>query len=417
MSVQEFRQYLFPADDERINSVKGLDAYQYREAATKDPFTGGLIDGWKKLHPQPFSGVTSDGTRIPGLFALGDARPGEEAPTAAMVDAADTLLANLTPEQAERIRYAIDAVEWQSWANPEFMQYDTGLRLEALDQETRDRIFSVIEASLSDDGFTLIRDLMRINGFLGDVIGLSGIMNEFSYNFAIYGEPSEVSPWGWQIFGHHAAINCVVVGTQLVMTPVFFGAEPNCIDEGPFVGTTAFDDRIEHGRQLMNSLSRPMQERALIYAEMVDPDMPEGRFHPGDERHLAGAFQDNRVIPYEGVRVSELGPESRPLVDAIVADFTGYLPSGPAAARRREISDHYDDTWFSWIGGWGPGDVFYYRLQSPVVVLELDHHTGVFLSNTTPARFHIHTVMRTPNGNDYARDLVCQFRESRRENA
>ncbi|GAA3884521.1 DUF3500 domain-containing protein [Leifsonia kafniensis] len=409
MSAQEFRQYLFPSDDARINSVKGLDAYQYREAAKQDPFTGGLIDGWKQLYPQPFYGVTSDGARIPGLFALADALPGEEAPTAAMVEAADVLLESLTAEQADRIRYPIDAVEWQSWANPEFMQYDTGLRLEALDQGTRDRIFSVIEASLSDAGFKLIRDLMRINGFLGEIIDLSNIMNEFSYNFAIYGEPSAVRPWGWQIFGHHAAINCLVVGTQLVMTPVFFGAEPNRIDEGPREGTTAFDDHIEHGRLLMNSLSPRLQERALVYREMVDPHMPEGRVHPGDERHLAGAFQDNRVIPYEGVRVSELNGESRALVDAIVADFTDYLPSGPAAARQREISEHYDETWFSWIGGWGPTDVFYYRLQSPVLVLELDHHTGVFLSNELPARFHVHTVMRTPNGNDYGRELVRQF--------
>jgi hypothetical protein len=99
--------------------------------------------------------------------------------------------------------------------------------------------------------------------------------------------------------------------------------------------------------------------------DMVDAAVPAGRVHPGDERHLAGAFQDNRVIPYEGIRVGGLDRRALDLVDAIVADFTGYLPAGPAAARRREIAAHYGHTWFSWIGGFGEGEPFYYRIQSP----------------------------------------------------
>jgi hypothetical protein len=39
---------------------------------------------------------------------------------------------------------------------------------------------------------------------------------------------------------------------------------------------------------------------------MVDPKMPDERLHAGDERHLPGAFQDNGVIPYEGLPVREM---------------------------------------------------------------------------------------------------------------
>jgi hypothetical protein len=77
----------------------------------------------------------------------------------------------------------------------------------------------------------------------------------------------------------------------------------------------------------------------------------------------------------------------------------------------REIREHYGETWFSWIGGWHGGDAFYFRIQSPVAVMELDHHTGVFLSNGAPAPFHMHTVLRTPNGNDYGRALVREAQE------
>ena len=408
MSASSFRDYLFAPEHPRVAEIRGLDARGYAEAATRDSFAGPMIEGWKKLYPQPFTGITNDGVLRPGLFPLAPARAGEEAPTPEMAAAARKLLDALTPEQASRLSYAVDAPEWQSWANPEFMQHDTGLRLDELDAPLRDAVFAVVEASLSPAGFELVRNLMRINGFLGDLVELPLLMNEFSYNFALYGEPSETEPWGWQLFGHHAALNCLVAGTQLVISPVFMGAEPDVIDAGPYQGVVVFKERIALARELMRALPAELRSAATVYESMVDPAMPEGRLHPGDERHLGGCFQDNRVIPYEGIPVVGMPAHARAILDAVVEDFIGYLPDGPRAARRREIQERYNETFFSWIGGWEGEQAFYFRLQSPVVVLELDHHTGVFLSNDEPAPFHMHTVVRTPNGNDYGRALVKQ---------
>ncbi|WP_350001135.1 DUF3500 domain-containing protein [Pseudarthrobacter sp. WHRI 8279] len=409
MSTPSFRDYLFAPDHPRVAEIRGLDAREYAEAATRDSFAGPMIEGWKKLYPQPFVGITSDGVRRGGLFPVAPAQSGEEAPTAEMVAAARKLLGVAAPEQAGKLTYAVDAPEWQSWANPEFMQHDTGLRLDELETPVRDAALAVVEASLSTEGFDLVRNLMRINGFLGDLVDLPLLMNEFSYNFALYGEPSETEPWGWQIFGHHAALNCLVAGTQMVISPVFMGAEPDMIDDGPHKGVRVFKERIALARDLMEALPADLRAEATVYEAMVDPAMPEGRIHPGDERHLGGCFQDNRVIPYEGIRVSRMPAEARTILDALVDDFIAYLPAGPRSARRREIREQYGETFFSWIGGWEGQDAFYFRLQSPVVVLELDHHTGVFLDNDQPAPFHMHTVVRTPNGNDYGRELVKQY--------
>ncbi|MEV4989255.1 DUF3500 domain-containing protein [Pseudarthrobacter sp. LMD1-1-1.1] len=408
MSTSSFRDFLFTPDHPRVADIRGLDAREYAEAAKTDAFAGPMIEGWKKLYPQPFTGITSDGVRRENLYPLAPARPGEEAPTADMVAAARKLLGAVTADQAGKLCYAVDAPEWQSWANPEFIQHDTGLRLDEVAGPVRDAVLGVVEASLSPAGFELVRNLMRINGFLGDLVELPLLMNEFSYNFALYGEPSETQPWGWQLFGHHAALNCLVAGTQLVVSPVFMGAEPDMIDAGPHQGVKVFKERIALARQLMAALPADLRDRAVVYAEMVDPAMPEGRLHPGDERHLGGCFQDNRVIPYEGIPVTDMPPGTRELLNAVAEDFIAYLPDGPRAARLREIQEHYGETFFSWIGGWEGEEAFYFRVQSPVVVLELDHHTGVFLSNDQPAPFHMHTVVRTPNGNDYGRELVRQ---------
>ena len=90
----------------------------------------------------------------------------------------------------------------------------------------------------------------------------------------------------------------------------------------------------------------------------------------------------------------------------IVATYYELLPEAPLRARLAHIREHLGETYFSWIGGFGDHDPFYYRIQSPVVLLEFDHHSGVFLLNTEPAKFHTHTIARTPNGNDYGRELL-----------
>ncbi|HST73270.1 MAG TPA: DUF3500 domain-containing protein, partial [Kocuria rosea] len=223
------------------------------------------------------------------------------------------------------------------------------------------------EASLSPEGFRLAHDMMLINGFLGEVVGLESVLNEFSYDIALHCTPHPTASWGWQLSGHHCAVNCRAVEDRRSLGPVFFGAEPNEIDAGPHAGTAAFGDRIRLGTELMAALPEHQRAAATVYEQMVDPAMPEGRVHPGDERHLAGAFQDNRVIPFEGIRVAEMPADAQQLVLAVVEQFVLPLPAGPRAARLREVAEHLDETWSCWIGGHGPGDVFYYRIRSPVV--------------------------------------------------
>ena len=49
-----------------------------------------------------------------------------------------------------------------------------------------------------------------------------------------------------------------------------------------------------------------------------------------------------------------------------------------------------------------------YKVYSPVLLIEFDMHKGVFLDNEEPEKFHVHITVRTPNGNDYRRDLLRQ---------
>ena len=365
-----------------------------------------MLRDWRALfETTKFRGITTDGTLIPGLFSLGG---DEQAPVPAAVTAANALLAGLSPGEADRLRHPLASKVWRAWMNPEFYVHRFGLRLEELGAPQRDLVLGLVRSSLSPCGYQRVRDVLHINAFVGDLVGLPRILNENSYNINLFSMPSLDEPWGWSLYGHHLCLNCLFIGGQQVLTPVFLGAEPNEIDTGDHAGTVLFTEQEQAGLELVRSLPPDVREQAILYRSKRDPAMPPGRLHPGDELHLGGAFQDNRVIPNEGVPAVKFPPEQRGRLVAAVELFLDYLPDGPRAARLAEVWRHLDETWFCWIGGTGHDDPFYYRIQSPVIMLEFDHHAGVFLANSEPERFHIHTLVRTPNGNDYGAALVRQ---------
>src|SRR5204863_96826 len=133
---------------------------------------------------------------------------------------------------------------------------------------------ALVEASLGTEGYLAVRTMMRINGFLGRVVDLESILGEMSYNIALFGTPHPEEPWGWQLFGHHCAVNCMVVDGRMVVSPVFLGAEPDVVDEGPHAGVETFGPRIELALELMSRLTPGEREQAVLFDHMVDPAMP-----------------------------------------------------------------------------------------------------------------------------------------------
>jgi hypothetical protein len=404
-----FRKYLPGPNHPPIQGIASRDAYSHGDLAQTERLRDLLYDWPKRSLAAPFQGITCDGHVRRGLFAL---EP-NGAPVEAMTAAARAILAVASADELQKIRQPIDSEQWRKWSNPELYVYRDTLRLEEHGQPLRDAVLHLLQASMSPKGFAKAVTCMRINHFLGELVNAPKVMNQYSYNFCLFGEPSLTAPWGWQFFGHHLVLNCFVVGKSMTITPSFMGAEPNEIDVGPHAGTTIFRDEERVGLALMQSLTPAQQARAQIYKLMKDPAMPPGRWIFSDQRHLGGAYQDNRIVPYEGVLAAEMSKAQRQTLVDLVGAFVEYLPASPLAARLAEVERHLDETYFSWIGSYGDDDVYYYRIQSPVIMVEFDHHSGIFLCNTEPQRFHIHTLVRTPNGNDYGKDWLRQWREGK----
>ncbi|KAJ9602185.1 hypothetical protein H2200_013305 [Cladophialophora chaetospira] len=408
-----WRDFIPPPDSKRSIELATSNASEWADLRCAEPFMVGWRASWDRLYKEPYKGITTDGKVEPDLFALAKAGGDQGAPTAEMVAAAANILSLAMPEQRQAMMLNIDAHEWRAWMNPEIYISRHGVRLEEVSENVVEAIHALLRASLSEAGYYKAYGCMKVNHFLGEVVNGRKVCNVNSYNFSLFGRPSIIEPWGWQLFGHHFVINCFVLGTQMVVTPVFMGAEPNVIDSGPYEGTELFTDQEQTALKLITSLDEETLSRVRIFKELQGDEYPKERWHPADQRHLGGAFHDNREIPYEGALVTSLSPAQQELIRSLLSLSLNYLPKGALRAKMGEIDSHWSQTYFAWIGHFTREDGFYYKVHSPVVMLEFDHHSGVFLNNALPLPFHIHTLVRTPNGNDYGKDLLRRYEERR----
>ncbi|WP_402463901.1 DUF3500 domain-containing protein [Isoptericola aurantiacus] len=400
LTADSFREYLYDTDDPVLAQWRGLDYAEFSRRKRSPDFVQELLRDWRELYDQPFVGVTTDGT-VRDVHRLRPPAVLDPAPAAA----ARALLDQLDPGQRRRLTHPVDAREWRAWSNPEFVIHEVGLRLEELTPPVVAAVLAVVRASLSAEGYDRVTEAMALNAYLGDLVGLPDLMNDRSYWFSLFGDPTTEGAWGWQLFGHHVAVSFVSVAGRHVVAPVFLGAEPALSEER----APLFDARERTAVELATSLTAGQREQAVVYASVLDPAMPEGRLHPADERHVAGAFRDNRVVPTEGLCATGLTDRQWSLLRGIVEDFHLLLAPEQRALTMADVDTYREETWLSWYGATDGTQPFYLRVQSPVVLAEMDHHAGVWLSNQLPARFHVHTTLRLPNGNDYGRAYLARF--------
>ncbi len=349
---------------------------------------------------EPFKGVTRDGTVTPGLYSIQSTGVSTEP----VREAAEQFLTSLDGEVLKKARYATDDIEWRKWHNV-YRASREGVSFGEMSDAQRERAFGLLGASLSAKGVKKTKNVMRLNEYIAELVNKHDEYGEEFYWLTMMGEPSATEPWGWQLDGHHLVINYFVLGDQVVMTPAFMGSEP-VIGKGRFEGIEVMQDEQNKGLAFMESLDASQQKQTML----------EGEKTRGNA--LAQAYNDNLVLDYAGLRVDTLSAPQKKLFREVIAEYVFNMDEGHAALRMKEIEAHLDETYFAWLGTTGPESVFYYRIQSPVILIEFDHQGPIALdAPRVPSRRHVHSVVRTPNGNDYGKDLLRQHYEQHRTDA
>lgn len=354
----------------------------------------------KKGLAEAFRGVTADGKVVPGLFTLRSTGVSTEP----VRKAAAAFLESLTAAQRSKTTFPVEDPEWRKWMNQHFyLRQGTGFS--EMTETQREMAISLMRASLSAKGLKLSRDIMRLNHTLGELNNNNfEEYGEWLYWITVMGTPSATEPWGWQMDGHHLIINYFVLGDQVVMTPLFVGSEPVIAHAGKYKGTAILQEEQNRGLALVNALDEAQRKKAIL------------TFSKTGNNNVGEAFKDNVVLDYAGIRASELTSAQKQQLLTLVEEYVNNMKEGHAKVRMSEVRQHFENTWFAWIGGTESNSVFYYRIHSPVILIEFDHQLPAGLrqivaDSRTPNREHIHAVVRTPNGNDYGKDLLRQHYE------
>jgi hypothetical protein len=368
--------------------------------ARRERYRAMSLEAERRGLAEPYRGIFTSEGRIPGLFPIGSTGVSTEP----VVRAAEAFLAALDPEQRAKTTFPVDDDEWRKWMNPHFYVRQ-GVSFDEMSNAQRDAALGLLRASLSAKGLKLSRDIMRLNHTLGELNGGNfDDYGEWLYWITVMGKPSLTEPWGWQLDGHHLIVNYFVLGDQVVMTPLFVGSEPVIAHSGKHQGVAILQDEQDKGLALVNALDEAQLRKAILEPAKTG------------NHNLGEAFRDNFVLDYAGIRATDLTSEQRGRLTDLVWEYVRNLRDGHARVRMDEVRRHLDDTWFAWIGGTGPDSVFYYRIHSPVILIEFDHQRPANLRHLAadpqaPSREHIHAVVRTPNGNDYGKDLLRQHYE------
>jgi hypothetical protein len=348
---------------------------------------------------EAFEGVTTHGEPVRGLFPLRSTGVSTEP----VRRSADGFLKSLSAEQLARTTFAVDDDEWRKWMNQHFYVRQ-GVSFEEMSAAQREAALDLLRASLSAKGLELSRDIMRLNHTLGELNHDNfAEYGEWLYWITMMGEPSATEPWGWQLDGHHLIVNYFVLGDQVVMTPLFVGSEPVTAESGKFKGTTILQREQADGLRMILALTPEQRKIAILEPSKTG------------NNNLGEAFKDNLVLDYAGIAARSLSSEQKSQLLDLMRLYVDNLREGHARVRMEEIRARLDDTYFAWIGGTSADAVFYYRIHSPVVLIEFDHQSPANLRHLyppdVPNRQHIHAVVRTPNSNDYGKDLLRQHYE------
>ncbi len=361
-------------------------------APTIGPFTTYMKQAEAGLREE-FKGITTDGQIVPNLYSVESTGISTEP----VKRAADSFIAALSKQQRSKALFPVNSIEWRRWSN--IHRYPRqGISLKEMTGRQKQLSSNLMRVSLSVKGFEKTNNIMTLNQVLAQLTNKFDEYGKELYWFSFMGQPSMTEPWGWQLDGHHLVINYFVLGDQVIMTPTFMGSEPVRATKGEYAGTRVFEAEESKGLATIRALTAEQREKAILAR-----DIPREVF--------TTSFRDNFELRYEGISFPELMSGQQELLLDLIEEYIGDIRNGHAEVKMEEARQQLENTYFAWMGGFNNNSVFYYRIHSPVVLIEFDHQAGQALGTKEPSRNHIHTVVRTPNGNDYGKDLLRQHYE------
>ncbi|MCY4402922.1 MAG: DUF3500 domain-containing protein [Candidatus Poribacteria bacterium] len=290
----------------------------------------------------------------------------------------DTLLADAS--------FPLGHQESYSWSNlPPSNNYDRGgIEFSELSIDQLTLFYEVLKAFLSDEGYTKVSLVTKKSK-----APLTEINPNFwksrPYYIALFGNPETDGSWGFQLDGHHLGLNLLVHGDEVIIVPTHIGTSPTTID-----GAVVLKEERVTALTLLESLDEKQREKTIQSNSRrglkVGPGSTTDPFLNYDYSDFVGI----------GLKASEMNDGQKEQLRKLLKAYVYNLESEFADVWMKHIDAGLDDTYFVWIGGMTEKDSIYYRVFNPAIWIEFNDEGR---SGGRPN--HIHTITRSPNGNDY----------------
>ena len=316
---------------------------------------------------------------------------------------------SLSSELLDAASFPLGHKESYSWTNfPPGMGGDRGgVRFGRLSSKQLTLFYEVLDAFLSDDGYTKVSLITKdVETHLSRI--RPGFWDPNSYYIALFGNPETDGSWGFQLDGHHLALNFLVHGDEVSIVPAFIGSEPATIND-----TEVLEDERGNAFALMNSLDASQREKTIQTGRR---GLQVGAGNSSDP-FLNYDYSDFVGI---GVKASEMNATQKENLRNLIKTYVYNLETEFADIWMADIDAGLNDTYFVWIGGTTTDDPIYYRVFNPAVWIEFNNEgggggrgrggRGGRDQGNRPSRDddgprggldHIHSITRSPNGNDY----------------
>lgn len=310
-----------------------------------------------------------------------------------MTQTAQAFLASLSDEQRARATFRFEDEERFFWhfvpgnnIEQTYKRKRLGLTLGEMTPSQKHLANALLSAGLSQAGYIKAVSVMSLEDILRilekDTVGRR---DPEKYHFSIFGTPSEKGNWSYRIEGHHLSLHFAVVNGKVAAAPMFFGANPAKVLEGPRAGLRVLAREEDLARDLLASLT-PEQKKVAIVSQTAYRDI------------LTEASRKAVLTGQpDGLPASKMNAKQRELLHKLVGEYIGNLPEGLAQSRAEKLKAAGNNIFFAWAGVEERGGPHYYRVATPSFLIEYD--------NTQNNANHIHSVWREFNG-DFGEDLL-----------
>jgi len=303
---------------------------------------------------------------------------GSAATAAAAAHAASAFLESLPAELRATARFPLESKERLNW---NFVPMErTGISLLKLDDAQSELLGPLLATALSPEGLLAARGVLKHENILRRVETEAGVANASRrdpglYYTSIFGKPVPGGAWSWRFEGHHLSVNVTELpGQPPIVAPMFVGANPARVLEGPNAGFRLLAAEEDLGRELVKMLSTAQRQTAMIrdtaFAEILTGNDPKVQ-----------------SLEAAGLAAADMTAAEQAQLRRLIELYAGRMVAASARdALTRLDRAGFGKVRFAWAGGIEPGQPHYYRVHGPTLLIEYD--------DTQNNANHIHTVYR-----------------------